>query len=283
MRRVSISLILILLASLVHAHPSVSIIMDSKGNVYYSDLEQVWKIDAQGKKSIVVQGVHTHQLFLDEADNLYGEHLWYNGEKANTWGYYVWKLSPDGKLEKVIPPTTGFPNDYSFVRDKHGNMYLYDGENKCQKVIRINKNGTKTKLGDQCFENVRWMTCSPEGIVYLIDSHDLKKVDLLGHVTTMAEKLPNKKLFQFFIDPIHYLGGLSLDTQENIYVADYSGRQVKKITPSKQVSVFAETTIPWSPTGSLLAPNGDFWILENSLTNDVRVERITKDGRRIIY
>jgi hypothetical protein len=131
-------------------------------------------------------------------------------------------------------------------------------------------------------ENIRWMTCTPEGIVYSIDLHDLKKVDLQGHVTSIVSSLPDKKMLQF-VDPTHYLSGVSLDEQQNVYVADYSGRQVKKITPSKQVTVFAETTIPWSPTGSLLAPNGDFWILENSVTNDVRVEQITKDGRRTVY
>lgn len=265
------------------AHPSVSIVIDSKGNVYYSDLKQVLKIDTDGKKTVVVNGVHTHELFLDEADNLYGEHLWYNGEKVNTWGHYVWKLSVSGKLEKIIPPTEGFPNDYSFVRDKAGNMYWADRENKCQKVIRKSKNGTIKKLGDQCMENIRWMICDPEGIVYLIDVFDLKKVDQDGVVTLIAKKLPDKKFTQFFVDPNHYLSGISLDKAGNIYVADYSGRQVKKITRSKQVSVIAETKIPWSPTGSLLAPNGDFWILENSITNEVRVERITKDGRRIIY
>ena len=132
-------------------------------------------------------------------------------------------------------------------------------------------------------ENIRWMICDPSGVVYLIDVLDLKKIDREGIVTVIAKKLADKKFTQPFVDPIHYLGGVSLDKAGNIYVADYSGRQVKKVTQAKQVSVIAETKIPWSPTGSLLAPNGDFWILENSLTNEVRVERITKDGKRIIY
>lgn len=279
--RSTLAVVLVVMSLRGIAHPSVSIVMDSKGNVYYSDLKQVWKI-ASGKKSVVVPKVHSHELFLDESDNLFGEHLWYNGEKANTWGHYVWKLSPNGKIEKVIPATVGFPTDYSFVRDKNGNMFLADRDNKCQTVIRIGKNGVKTKLGDACMENIRWMACTPEGVVYLVDVHDLKKVDLQGHVAVVAESLPDKKLFQF-VDQAHYLSGISLDKEQNIYVADYSGRQVKKVTQSKQVTVFAETKIPWSPTGSLLAPNGDFWILENSVTNDVRVEQITKDGKRTIY
>jgi len=265
------------------AHPSVSIVMDSKGNVFYSDLMQVWKIDTNGKKTVVVSGVHTHELFRDEADNLYGEHLWYNGEVEKTWGHYVWRLSPNGKLEKIIPPTEGFPNDYSFVRDKAGNMYWADRESKCMKVIRKSKNGTITKLGNRCMENIRWMVSDPEGVIYLIDVLDLKKIDRDGLVTLIAERLSDKKFTQPFVDPIHYLGGISLDKAGNIYVADYSGRQVKKITQSKQVSVIVESRIPWAPTGCLIAPNGDVWVLENSMTNEVRVERITKNGKRIIY
>lgn len=34
-------------------------------------------------------------------------------------------------------------------------MFLADRENKCQKVIRIEKNGTKTTLGDSYLENIR--------------------------------------------------------------------------------------------------------------------------------
>ena len=120
-------------------------------------------------------------------------------------------------------------------------------------------------------------------MVSFVDTLDLKKIDGKGTVTVIAKNLADKKFTQLFLEPNHYLSGISLDKAGNIYVADYSGRQVKKITQTKEVSVIAETKIPWSPTGSLLAPNGDFWILECSLTNEVRVERITKDGKRIIY
>ena len=101
-------IILMLVALWANAHPSVSLIMDSRGNVYYSDLEQVWKIDVHGKKTVVVHNVHTHELYLDKDDNLFGEHLWYNGETANTWGHYIWKLTINGTLEQIKPPTIAF-------------------------------------------------------------------------------------------------------------------------------------------------------------------------------
>lgn len=29
------------------------------------------------------------QRLIDENDNLFGEHLWYNGEQKNTWGWQI--------------------------------------------------------------------------------------------------------------------------------------------------------------------------------------------------
>src|SRR5438046_1994660 len=101
-------LVLVALSIAALAHPSVSILMDSRGNVYFSDLAKVWKINPQGIKSVAVDGVHTHELYLDKEDNLFGEHVWYNGDAAGTWGHYVWKLSHEGKFEKTKPDTPGF-------------------------------------------------------------------------------------------------------------------------------------------------------------------------------
>ena len=59
------------------AHPGVGIVVDGRGNVFYTDLAHGWKRTPGGKRSIFVRNVHTHELFLDVAGNLHGEHLWY--------------------------------------------------------------------------------------------------------------------------------------------------------------------------------------------------------------
>ena len=66
------------------AHPGIGIVMDNEGNVYYTDLTHVWKIPKEGKLTIAVENVHTHELYLDSNGNLYGEHEWYNGEATDT-------------------------------------------------------------------------------------------------------------------------------------------------------------------------------------------------------
>src|SRR6185436_13543018 len=90
-------------ATAAGAHPGVGIVEDSAGNVYYTDLAQVWRISPSGAKSIVVSGVHTHELSIDAHDTLYGEHLWYDGDATKKWGHRVWKRIKDGAVSDVFP------------------------------------------------------------------------------------------------------------------------------------------------------------------------------------
>lgn len=57
---------------------------------------------------IAVPNVHSHELALDAAGNLYGEHLWYEGERTDRWSHRIWRRSPDGGVTDVIPAREGF-------------------------------------------------------------------------------------------------------------------------------------------------------------------------------
>src|SRR5687767_5182768 len=87
-----------LFAAAAHGHPGVGIVQDSRGNVFFTDLKQVWKIATDGEMSVAVPKVHTHELCLDDEGNLYGEHLWYEGDATKKWGHCVWCLRRDGTL-----------------------------------------------------------------------------------------------------------------------------------------------------------------------------------------
>lgn len=265
------------------AHPGIGILEDSKGNIFYTDLKQVWKISKDGTKKIVVSNVHTHELYLDESDNLFGEHLWYNGEQKNTWGYYVWRLSPDGKIEKVIKDSEGFLTNYSFVRDHHGKMYWADRSQSCQKVARKNSNNSVSPLSDQCFKNIRWMKSTNEGNVYVVDFQDLKKVDQQGHVMTVARQIADKKVTESTIENQNSVGGVWDDNAGNLYAAVISNREVKKFSPDGKEEIVLKTTFPWMPSGGLFDSKGVLWVLECSVTNAVRVERISVDGTKKVY
>ena len=64
MKKFLISNFLFLVSISGLAHPGIGIVKDSKGNIFYTDLKQVWKIDYNEKKTAVVNDVHTHELNL---------------------------------------------------------------------------------------------------------------------------------------------------------------------------------------------------------------------------
>lgn len=277
-------LILLLVSSgSLLAHPGMGIVEDSKGNVYYTDLKQVWKISPSGQKSVVVPGVHTHELFIDDKDFIFGEHLWYNGEQRDTWGHYVWRLSPSGTVEKVIPNTEGFLENYSFVRDHLGNMYWADRSNDCQKVVRRGKDQVNKVMTDQCFKNIRKVEVLPDGTVFLTDFQDLKKIDPNGTVKSVASRIANKRWTESTVHNQNSVMGIWADPAGNLYAAVLSEGLVKKFEPDGKEEIAYKTGLVWSPSGGMIDSKGNLWVLEVSKTNAVRVERVDKSGNATAY
>jgi hypothetical protein len=58
---------------------------------------------------------------------------------------------------------------------------------------------------------------------------------------------------------------------------------VTKDSPDGRVTTVVHSKSPWSPTGGLVAPNRDLWILECSTTNAVRVRRIGPAGQVKVF
>jgi hypothetical protein len=251
------------------AHPPVSVVLDAQGNAYYSDLKQVWKVAPDGTRTVAVSGVHTHELYLDAHGNLFGEHLWYEGERTDKWGHYVWRRSPDGKVVKVIPDRTGFLQNYSFVRDTAGNMYFADDERK--RVMKRGPNGTVRVIASN-LRTIRWMIASPDGTLHAIDAGDLVRVTPAGAAMRVARKVGKASN--------HAVMGLWTDRAGNVYAASYAEDEVKKVTPDGKVSVFVKSKGRWSPVGGAFAPNGDLLLLEWSVTNEARLRRIPAAGLR---
>lgn len=259
----------LLLSGTALAHPAIGVVEDSRGNVYYTDLAQVWKIAPDGTMTRAVAAVHTHELYLDADDNLFGQHLWYEGDATKKWGHRVWKLSRDGQLEDVIPAREGFLENYSFVRDGAENMYWAGGgEGDASPRATIQKrapNGKVTTIvgKDAGLTNVRWLVASKDGVLYAFDRDSVKKISRDGKVTTLASDIEGM--------------GLWPDADGGVYVTNLSHEAVEKIAPDGKVTVVTTSRGSWAPTGVSVAANGDLLILESSGAR-ARVRRIKKDG-----
>jgi hypothetical protein len=265
--------VVLLGAAGAHAHPGVGIVQDREGNIFYTDLKQVWKLTREGQSSIVVPRVHTHELCLDTDNNLYGEHLWYEGDVTKKWGHRVWRLSNEGQLSDVIPAREGFLNDYSFVRDRAGNMYWSDLSDKTI-IRRRSWDGSIEPHAKADFQDVRWMTATKEGILYLIDSGNLRRVSPDGKVTTVATSLSAQHPPPAVTSERHYHMGLWTNAKGDVYVAVARERLVLKIEPDGKSSVAARSPRGWSPSGGMFAKDGSLWLLEYDASNAVRIRLV---------
>ena len=270
--RLIVFTIVMALAAAASAHPPVSVVLDARGNAYYSDLQQVWKIAPNGTKTLAVPRVHTHELHLDGGGNLYGEHLWYEGERTDKWGHYLWRRSPEGKVVKLIPDREGFPRDYSFVRDGSGNQYLASIDRK--RIEKIAPNGRRTVVASG-FTNIRWMISRPDGTLYLVDTTDVMKVMPAGAVRRLVKNISGTSIFRPQVSAQHSVMGLWTDRAGNLYVASSSEGQVKRIAKDGKVRVVVRSSGSWSPVGGAFAANGDLMLLEASSTNEIRLRRVS--------
>jgi sugar lactone lactonase YvrE len=216
----------------VAAHPGWGIVVDRKGNVFYTDLKQVWRLDPDGKKMVVVPNVHTHELYLDDDGTLYGEHLWYDGKKEK-WGHYLWEFT-DGKV--VRPDAPG---------QAPGGI----------------------------------LAIGPDHTLYLMSWGDLLNVTSAGQTHRVATGLNEHVWTSFMTQPWHYVMGLAVDRESNVYVANSGARKLKKVGRDGKVTVVLTARFPWSPTG-VTTHNREVYVLEYTDTGgSVRVRKIDADGR----
>lgn len=272
MRLLILTCLLLLSANRASAHPGVGIVMDSKGNVFYTDLFHVWRIGLDGKKSIVVRDVHTHELSIDSADNVFGEDSEYLG--GERYRHRIWRRSPNGIVTDVVPWRDGFWRAYGFTRDQLGAMYWVSSPEGVSVIHTQSPDGQSSIVapGVRFKNQINWIaTGGPAGSLYVVDGRDLRRLGRDGRVTTVVANLGT------------VLMGLWTDAQSNVYVASWEAREVLRVSPDGNVRTVARAEAPWGPSGVLVASDGAIWVLETSTSNAVRVRRLATDGRATIY
>jgi sugar lactone lactonase YvrE len=281
--RLLIAVLFLGLTAPVFAHPPVGIVMDRLGNVFYSDLERVWMIAPDGKKSVAVPDAHTHELGLDAAGNVYGEHLWYEGDATKQWGHRVWRRTPQGRVTDVIPARRGFPSGYGFARDATGATYWTDRGTPARFFKQSPSGQVSTVAVCRDCREVRWMTAAPDGTLYFVDAGEIKELSAAGRFRTLTSGLARRRWTQPQVSAQHRVMGVFSDSGGNVYAAVYGSREIVKVSRDGRAQVVATSRLPWSPTGGLVAGNGDLWIVECSYTNAIRVRRIARDGKVTVF
>ncbi|MDX6614818.1 MAG: virginiamycin lyase [Blastocatellia bacterium] len=299
---ITITLVVALLAvpaNSVWAHPAWGIVIDRNNQIYFSDIETVWKIDAQGKLTVFragVSGRHTHEINLDESGNLYGVD---NGYEPATQRFSaaLWKITPSGEFSYVLAPTFDPPKGMTNWKDRAGNSY-YVGQRENTAtdifVLKRTPDGKVTtlagnrKAGDEyrqvALYSVGGMAFGTDGTLYFIGNANLHKLTLDGNMAMVAPNLPAAHPAENPNGASRGAGlfGIAVDAQDNVFVADYGNRQVLKVTPDGRSTIAMRAEPPWAPTGVALK-DGNLYTLEFGFTPPStyapRVRKLSTDGK----
>jgi hypothetical protein len=255
------------------AHPGIGIVKDKKGFIYYTDLENIYKLDpSTNKKTIAVANVHSHELYIDQDDNIYGEHLWFADEPTNRFDHYLWKLNANGKLDTLTGVSNAYAGfDFSIVRDKNGNQYRVQSLTT-DHILKKTKDGAVETIASGSFKGIAWLQPIDDGTVYFAKDNDIFKittkdsvVKIAGHIATDDQHAGIYRIWH-------------KEIPGPLYVAVASDRAIKKINENGTVEIFyTEKEEDWMPTGGLFDKEGKLWLLECNRKNDVRVIQTGKE------
>ena len=265
-------LAILLLPPKLWSHPGIGIVKDSKGTIYYSDLQQVWKI-SNGSKTIAVPHVHTHELYIDANDNLYGEYQ-FNNEAGDIFYHYLWRLQPNGMLDTILPTQQAFQQiDFSLARDRAGNEYYtkrFIRRPDEAHIYRKDTAGNETVFARGNFKSVNWLHPQADGSVLFVQNNNVYRAAPNGTIIPIAKKIGNAKPSFHFSDNSITVWGVWQDDASHTYVAVFSDQAVKKISRDGIVSTYYQSKGAWAPIHGVFDNSGKLWVLESSDKNEIR-------------
>jgi hypothetical protein len=257
------------------AHPGIGIVKDSKGHIYYTDLEQVWKM-VNGKRTVAVPKVHTHELYMDSKDQLWGQHERYDPSRE-TFHHYLWVLRPGGMLDTVVGEREAYINiDFSLARDREGNEYYtkqFLKKRDSNHIYRKTPNGKETIFAKGIFNHVKWLHPQADGSLLFHQQNAIYRADKYGHIHIIANQVASSKPSFAFSGNTPAIWGLWEDADANVYAAVFSDQAVRKIAKDGTISTVHTSPEHWTPLQGVFDNEGQLWVMEASDRNAVRVVR----------
>ncbi|MCI0538817.1 MAG: hypothetical protein L0Z50_26730, partial [Verrucomicrobiales bacterium] len=228
------------------AHPGSGIVVDRRGQVFFSDTGQgVWKVDEQGRLSSH-EGPAYHWMAID-----------HDGSLART----RWPASrePSADIRRVgTDPTLLLSSDFPLTTGPDGNLYYPElGEDDLLRVYRLTPSGARSVLATLATASdgqpLKWlngMAAGPDGVIYFSENSAVRRITPQGEVSTLAGNIrvddcqpppgASPRLGPF-------LRGLDVASDRSVYVAANGCRALLKLTPQGQVTPVLQAVSPWSP------------------------------------
>jgi hypothetical protein len=274
-------LVLLFLPLVILAHPGIGIVKDSKGNIYFTDLEQVWKITDR-ERTVVVPRVHTHELYMDGKDQLWGQHERYDAA-TSTFHHYLWVLRPGGVLDTIVSGREAYLNiDFSLARDREGNEYYtkqFLKRKDSNHIYKKTPDGKETIFAKGNFNTIKWLHPQADGSILFNQQRNIYRADTNGNIHLVVKHIANNKPSFDFSGNTPTIWGLWEDAGRNVYAAVFSDQVVRKITTDGTVSTIHTSPEHWAPLHGVFDNEGHLWIMEASDQNAIRVVKAGTDAQ----
>lgn len=205
----------------------IAVATDRSGNLYVTDGGTVRKITSNGVVSTLTQSGGGNGIAIDGSGNIFT----IEQTKIN-------KITPAGVVSTVPISGLTLTNGSDIAVDAFGNLYISDGLNS---IYKIGAFGVATKLNNQPVI-ASGIAVDPFGNVYAggYNTNKVYKIAPNGNLTTIAGTgqagyADGAGASAQFNQPV----GITLDAAGNIYVVDYVGSRIRKITSDGVVSTVA--------------------------------------------
>jgi hypothetical protein len=279
------------LTNRIWAHPGSGIVIDEKGQVFFTDTGNpgkfsgfIWKIDARGRLA-PFHKTGGHWLAMD-ADGRFA--------RADFRKWFDQRITPN--FERVLlsdpKPTLIQTDGCPFLVDRDGNLYYAKGNIE---IARLSPDGEVSLLAPKLKEiaeklgGITGLASGPNGSLYAACPSAILKIKSDGTVATLVHPIAlkdcDKDLPPGTADgQTPFLRGLAVDVRGSVYAAATGCRCVVKITPGGKVETVLKAERPWSPTGVAVFGE-DLYVLEYTNANAEtrqwlpRVRKLRRNGK----
>jgi hypothetical protein len=285
-----------LLSSAAAAHPPTAIAADARGNVWFSDLEAVWRIRPDGRVEMVrrpVSGRHVHEIRLEPDGSLVGEEQIYDSA-SERFISALWRIDRQGRERWVLRPTANPPIGAGVWRDSGGARYLAqwdDNRHRTLLLFRRDSRGRVVRLlgPEQAQARFRQTILYNAGGFAFADGGGAWFTDrsaLYGWTTRGGAR----RVVSLCAAAVRSrctrradLRGLASAPDGSLFIADAAGRRILRREAGGRLTRVLAAQAPWAPHGVARSASSlyslEFTDAGSAGGVRVRVRRVDADGR----
>ena len=231
------------------------VLSDVSGNLYISLIwhgNSIYKVTPSGSASVYFSAdiINPRHLYMDGVGNIYVTEFYHPANQS----YRVRRISPSGTVSNVL--IGGLNTLFGGVAANHSGdiVYVSQTDYNTYRILRVS-GGTYTVLAGGAtagmvdgigtaarFGYPRGMALDAAGNLYVADqsNHAIRKVTPSGRVTTLAGNgtagnVDGVGRVARFNQPLD----VAVDSEGNVYVAEFGGHRIRKISPAGWVNTVA--------------------------------------------